>query len=802
MQLDRPVYTFARGINTEASFINFPENCSLDEENYELQINGARRRRRGLQMEDGGELIDTTYTAGQAVRSFKWTQVNNDANLNFVLVQVGRALFVLNDNDTPSAEVIGEFDLVDFKVNTSTSTQVASSPVDIASGRGHFVLVGKYVKPTWISYDPDTDMFTSTGVDIKERDLVGIEDGVPISANPVTETESHSYNLFNRGWKLADLEAFRTDQSMEPSKSMVPWLGYARQDTANVAEQDWTKAFSPAKLVAELFQDASAPQGHFIRDPFDRESIILPDSSDTMQIVTWSISGTFGGFQTVTVETEAAHGLVATDDVNVINNSAKYHFGRFGKTFTFNGVNEVVSVPDTTHFTIQVTFPDEFTGWTDQFQSKGAIGFTILSDESVEAIPFRPRCTAFFAGRAWYAGTPAENLSSKIFFSQILESNAQYGKCYQVADPTDERISDILPSDGGTVVIPEANDIIRLLPYGNALLVFSTNGVWAIAGGESGYFTATSYSVRKVGGSSEGLVSAGACVLAGNIPYYCSTTDIFGIQQDPNSGFLVSTNLTEITIHTLYNNIPQASRALMQCAYDNLSKRIVCLYDNTGTLEAYQYDKSLVYDTRLQAWVKSSYAVDANRYVSSVFAVRSSLADAPGSKLKFVCFVDGKIQLSETRNEGFTDLGLTEPDAFLVTGYDVLGDASKQKQAPYIWVFSGKTETGYTALGDDLVPVRESSTSMQARWNWADNTVSGKWGRSQEVYRHLRFYQPVDVSDTFADGQPLVVTRNKLRGRGRSLHLKFQAGEGKDSWLFGWHIKYDIPELAPQRPQQ
>lgn len=88
----------------------------------------------------------------------------------------------------------------------------------------------------------------------------------------------------------------------------------------------------------------------------------------------------------------------------------------------------------------------------------------------------------------------------------------------------------------------------------------------------------------------------------------------------------------------------------------------------------------------------------------------------------------------------------------------------------------------------------ESSILMQARWDWADNTVSGKWGTERQVYRKARAFVPPDdhPDGPLDDGVPIVVCRNKVRGRGRCLHLKFTCEPGKDAHILGWTINYDI----------
>jgi hypothetical protein len=89
-------------------------------------------------------------------------------------------------------------------------------------------------------------------------------------------------------------------------------------------------------------------------------------------------------------------------------------------------------------------------------------------------------------------------------------------------------------------------------------------------------------------------------------------------------------------------------------------------------------------------------------------------------------------------------------------------------------------------------PVNESSLKMQARWDWSDHINAGEWGSETQVYRHRRAYVPLELEDSFNTGYPVIVTRNKVRGRGRSLHLKFTGEEGKDAHLLGYGIRYAV----------
>ena len=808
---EKSYINFARGLNTEASLINFPDGFSSDEENYSLQINGSRRRRLGLDLETGGSnyTLGYAYITGDAVRTFDWENVGGDPSLNFIVMQVGYFLHIYRDVDIPSTNKSpSTIDLRTYKISTAVDADVAESPIDGAYGRGHFFVTHKYVNPLWIKYTASTDTFTVNTISILERDFEGVDDGYSDSAQPASAIATHTYNLKNRGWTDAQITAFQTSQGKQPSKAMAPWLGLQRPLTTfgsgatqtAVYDSTGVRTFSPAKLVSELFQDASAPQGHFIRNPFDTTSQPLSGPTTDFAISTWTISGTTGGSQTITVTTSGNHGLSNGNTAVVSGTSAYYEstngFGAFPDFYlpmwSFDG-SYVVSAVTATTFQITVTFVSDFISWVDQYTSLGTATTSTISNAAGSVSRSRFKAVGFFAARVWFAGAESVKLSSRIYFSQIIESDEQYGKCYQIADPTDERISDITPADGGVIVIPEAANILRLVPYGSSLLVFATNGVWQIGPGTDGYFAATAYSVRKV--TDSGTVSAGSVVLADNTPMYWGLTDIYAITQDKTTGYLFAQNMSQLTINTLYNSIPYQSKGNVQGVFDDLNKKVYWLYlgITPAIIYPYTYDQALIYDTRLSAFTKYKFAYNYFvGYVGSIFVLKQGLGN---SKVKYVCFTNTYTQLVIAEANNYTDykdFGGAEIDCYLVTGYDTVGDAAAKKYAPYIYVFSNKTETGYSVVSTEYTPVRESSTTLQARWDWADLSVSGKWGVAQETYRHSRLYTPSDpTTDTFDDGQPMIVTKNKIKGRGRSLHLKFQAGAGKDSYIAGWKVLYD-----------
>jgi len=431
----------------------------------------------------------------------------------------------------------------------------------------------------------------------------------------------------------------------------------------------------------------------------------------------------------------------------------------------------------------------------------------------------RPRACAFFAGRAWYAGVSSPDKSGWVLFSQVATDPSLLNKCYQKNDPTSEVFSDLLDDDGGIIPIPDAGEIVALKPMGNAMVVFATKGVWSIRGGDSG-FKATDYSVDKI--TAAGCVSQKSVIQVEDVVFYWSTQGIYVVTVD-QTGIAVGKNVSDQTIKTLYNGLSIASKITSVASYNSSSKIISWAYCNDPTLlDTYGkvYKNTLLnYDVMLQCFyvevIPNGYphitglattkeSRDAEQTVSVyvgnddvLSASNSVVADivfteASVKKTKFVTFTGGAssyITLSEydvTRN-GFKDWGLLESPAYAITGYNMGGvGPARQKTAPMLVAFSKRTEETITGL---FGATKESSIKLQTRWDFTNNAQPGKWSTEREVYRHLRPYF-VDVPGPFDNGYPLVITKNKILGRGKGLQIKWQAGENKDMKLVGWSINF------------
>lgn len=164
------VNTFVRGLITEASPLNFPPNASLDEQNYELNRDGTRDRRLGLDYEEDSVLIPTSLSIDAFIAAnpiaFKWTEVRGDSQLNFVVVQSGQDLyfFDMGFESLSSQGFKGTLNLDQFPPNTRYS---------MTSLEGLLVLVAGVDRIAVVEYD-ETNFSVSYDA-IQVRDVWGIE---------------------------------------------------------------------------------------------------------------------------------------------------------------------------------------------------------------------------------------------------------------------------------------------------------------------------------------------------------------------------------------------------------------------------------------------------------------------------------------------------------------------------------------------------------------------------------------------------------------------------------------------------
>jgi len=426
----------------------------------------------------------------------------------------------------------------------------------------------------------------------------------------------------------------------------------------------------------------------------------------------------------------------------------------------------------------------------------------------------RFRSVAAYAGRVFYAGIDSAKNGGKVYFSRLTERMADVGNCYQVYDPTSEIISDLLDTDGGVVRIPDAHNIRKLHVLGASLLVFAENGVWAVAGVDN-VFRATEYAITRI--SDTGLTNENSFIVADGLPVWWSKTGIYAIQQAEGLNVPTAQNLSLPTIQTFWNKIPNEKKAQVHVEYDKVNQRVFWFYPDATESIDYKYNNILVMDLALQAFypwkiadqdTDTSYIIGTS-YYSGLGSTETELQVVNGadtiingsdtviatlyrdylqgdSEIKVLVRdgATGKMTFATFRGVTYLDWGTADYKSYAEAGYDFMGDMTTFKTAPYVTTYMRVTEDGYVASGAGYDFINPSSCLMSVSWNLTKANSTPR-----EIYK-LKDVPVVDPNDLSSIHYPTdtVVTKSKVRGRGRSMKLRFESAAGKDFHLVGYEV--------------
>lgn len=740
------INTFVQGIITEASPLNFPPNATKDEQNFEATRYGLRERRLGIDFEIGFDLIDSGFTISEldsrGLNTFLWEGVGGDSEKEYLVIQIGNFLQVFDTR----VDSISSDGFIDSLVLTGYPIDARYS---FASVDGNLVVAAGQDTVAVVTLDSGTNTFSFQNKSIRVRDLWGVE---VTGSDYETDTryrdnvlnEKHIYNLRNQSWggqrntptarEDDPIRHYRSTLSLFPSNSETVWPGMVfRGDTDTPRER------FDARLIRDVFgADTSPSKGYFIIDLLKRGSSRLEE---------------------------------------VQKNQSNFPSLQY----------PVSSLPE----------------------DRTPRGATVVAE---------------FAGRAWFGGFGGEvvdgdsrspDLTSYVAFSQLVTLPEDIFKCYQQGDPSSRDSSDIVDTDGGFVRISGATGIRAMVSTGRELIVLCKNGVWSISGSANEPFTATSYEAKKL--TSFGCIGDKSIVLEGDRVFYWAEDGIYVIQRN-QFGDLEVANITKDTIKSLYEDIPSIEREKVSAVYDPYERKIRWLYvDSNGNFT------ELILDTELSAFYKNriylpedgTYTVRGSfkgtpflRGVSRVeVVVEGELVEVEAEdviisteenrsgvrSIRYLTVIDVAGEAFYTfslyRNPKFIDFpqhssGGNDAYAFMLTGAVTGGDSGIHKQVPYLVTHFQRTEVN--VLNEE--PDNQSSCLIRSQWDWASSATSGKWGDAFQAYRYRRPYFVSGPADIYDNGFETVVTKNKIRGRGRAFSFFLETEPAKDCRILGWAI--------------
>lgn len=833
------VAPFLGGLNTEISSIENALVNTSDELNCTIWRKKVRGRRFGMNVERDGEYLETPK--GSVYSDYLWKNVSKTST-DFIVKQIDKILYFYQATNKPFSinRIPQTVDLTNYITEEGRFYQY---PLGYSSGNGNVLIVSKYMKPLTISYDFTSNTFTVKEIDLKYRDITGIEDGTGIEETPTVLSDEHKYNLLNQGWSLQQITKFHTDKQKYPSNNLQWFIG--KDNSGNLDTE---------KLLKTYFGNTKAPRGHFILNYFNKDrsaqsgitggkgrkvsysysntwirnrefrfvpisdsTIVFPNSEGTSKSCTITVSrlrtkvakradGQYVGKVVYTLSGLKADGtwVVVNEETIKHNTSSETAPTIIVLTYPTNAVkysqyklnlNTIDSNGDKTNFASSITFSAELSIAED--------GDPFQVEQSLDRITD----IAYMSGKYFYL------INDTVLFSQtITEDNQGFDKCYQDADPTSEEISDLLPTDGGLVKFDTMGEGMALKTFNRGVLIFGRDTVQGIISPSDGRFTATAYDVVEL--SAAGLAGSKSVVTVADSVFYWSPLGIFRIGVNQNTGnTLVAENISLTRIQSFYNDIQDFSKQFCKAAFD-YSNNCIYWYYPTDENNLQKLDSVLVYDLNYDAFTPFKISEDA--YVVSVFDTLNSSLIEPTSYVKSqeetiisngeyvtaneetndynryvavqhgIVNKDGHVSFGDYNNRNFLDWDTVGFDSYLVSA--PITSSGK-------FLFSGSMIAN--TFDKRQVPQLETIFERTEEGKLMRNTyispsgayIRVRWGWSlKEQSNRWDIQQNGYIPQKDFLNDAIVVSKMYVKGRGRSFQVEVRNDKEKDFRLVGMNI--------------
>lgn len=745
------IHGFSKGLLTELNPLNSQIDTTISESNFELKRDGTRTRRLGMDLESGFTPVALDLDE---------PTVNSSQITSFMWKGVS------GDPGTKFFVVRIANKLKFFKLNSDNGSELVSS-VDISvtpeasvaftSVQGFLVIAAGAADMFLVTYDLISKTFSVSTFRISIRDFFGIEETI----EKRYETDNtyrgklnwqHYYNLYNQGWGIPRLT----------------WWTGTISDAVSLGSDYLHETQSPSnqdKVWSGLTQRPRSNPDFYTFEAFN-----------------------FVQFQAITgVEGFVSKGYFIIDAFN-------------------RGASRQ-------------------TQWVAHKNKYPVTGGLISSfNPPADITSNGPTSIATHAGRVFYSGINgavtngdkrSPNYNNFVFFSQLIKNQQDFGKCYQEGDPTSRESFDLVDTDGGYIVIPEAINIHTMYSLGDQLFLIAENGVWSVAGGSGYGFTASNYLVTKL--SSFGGYPGNSFVELGGVGFFWGSDGIYTISKNQYGDYEVS-NQTKTTIDSFFQNISSTAHTNVQGFADKYRNQVRWLYRDDNLFTDSQV-KELVLDLNFKAFIPNTIhntvsnsccvitGTHGGDYSSDIIedsivagldevvvgvddvildiTVKKTLATT--AKYIGVQKVGSNIYIftCEYNNTDFVDWGFTgegsDAEAFMVTNTFTGGDFAVKKQIPYLTMAFAETEKTYISG----VINQESSCIGRFMWDFTHRERSKKWTREIQLYRKSKwYYDDFDIDNGFS----LNIVKSKVRGIGKSFALHVKTEPLKACHIYGWNL--------------
>lgn len=812
---------FSRGLITEATAMNYPENSVVEADNCVFLKNGSVLRRNGIDFETASKytfaslnVLSHTGTpnySNVAVNEYEWNTLGENSSKSFLVSQIGDRISFYEINNTNTISPNKK----NFQVYLNSYRTTPGSDTDIASVTGTTT-----VDETFIDSLDGTFTITVAG---NTRTLTFVSPGAGGIESLAEFGTAINTIITDLDLDLSLTPGLNRFRIAAPANDITTSFTIGGTGGVPAAFGIATGTYNPD--VGDAFEavarrPAAFSQGLgylFIVHPFC-EPVFVEYNDATDTITTTAISVQTRDFERIydgyPLDSRKNDAIMGPVQIYNLYNQGWYAAGIKTKELT-PGSDDGPQAQVASHWrNVRGFWPSNTDVWwsfknaSDRydpsiettallstpapnghyiysaFQTRRyqTTGFNVPEKSSGA---YRPSTTAFFASRVWYAGVNVDGFTSNIYFSKLIEDKQDFGKCYQANDPTSEELYDLNETDGGVIVIPDIVKITGMMPIGRSLLIFATNGIWAI-GGAGGGFRANEYAVQKIGSSP--VDAQLSIVNAENKPFWWSRSGIYTIMSDPNSGELTVENISDNTIKRFIQQVPAANVESIKGVYNPNDKTIQWLYRTLSAVEEiqkYQYNNILVHDLASQAFYPHEVAFNGDTWISGAISSTKSSYDTlsqddGGSTISYMLTglfgtANRSFSIGKFKNKNYVDWptvsGGTAFESSFITGYRVRAELLRKFQSNYVVV-----------MARNLYPT-VSGALMYGIWDW-DTPGSGLSTIGQQIY---------NVTSTTID---YIRRKLKIRGNGYSLQFKFKSQPNKPFNIVGWVVS----ESAGQVP--
>lgn len=725
--------TFSGGLNTEANPLAFPEGTLKDADNVDVLRNGTARWRRSLAFEEGGNFPDRNFSptdmTDKAISSHEWLSVENQDSLNFHVVQVGSLLlFHQKGTDKLSASYVGQ-------VNLGPSG--AQDAWDMVSGQGKLFVVSKNLDPFYVSYDVDTNTFSTTTLNLKVRDVDGIDDGLAIDERPTTISPEHRYNLRNQGWPLTFVSTLLeagssgtvvndpidyTFSSVGFYPSNADIIFYAKLASAEAFES--INAYSPWQISRFAFGNTPAAKGHFILPAFDRNRTtasgiaglydedrdldptrpiavefytgriwyLMPDGRVLYSQILTDLIRAENCYQEADPTAEDINELVATDggEIDVTGVSQGLRLQSVNSELVILSNNGVWSISGGAEAGFSATQQE-----IRKISNIGSVGRETL----IEA-----EGTIFY----WSKGgiyTLATNQVSGLLEAQNITDQTIQDLYLSISDEAKVNARGFYDQQDKKLIwlfndTPEYDGISSKYKYNRALIFDIVLGA---------FYTYTFSTDNEV-------------------PFIAALT----------AKDLTREQAVESFNHNEYSDYAPET-AIDYCEYGDIELKVKALTFVKITETQYKYTFSEFGSHDMKDWMQYD-----------------------GDGVFYKCYAE--------------------------TGANIAEDLISEKEIMQLYLFMKRTETAFVPDGEGNVLLdRPSGANMFTKWHWSSSSSSNRWSEPEQSYRLNREYIPSGIfPEEFDYGFDVIQTINQIRGKGRAISIRFDSEDGKDFHLLGW----------------